>query len=123
MSVDAQIKLFAEAEVVIGISGAAFANVLYCAPTTLVVEIQPAGMENHWVLPLCQVMGLRHAAYFCGALKADPTHPESDLVFDLDVDRFVDFAFSFPPLKSARLRGSWTRGIRALSVRWSARRR
>ncbi len=116
LSVDAQIRLFAEAEAVVGISGSAFANALYSAQGTLVVEIQPAGMENHWVLPLCQVMGLRHAAYFCGALQADPLRPEADLTFDLDVDRFLDFAFGFPPLRGAKPRASWLDGVRSLSA-------
>ena len=102
MAVDRQMALFAEAEAVVGVTGAAFANALYCRPGTLVVEIQPAGMENHWVLALCRVMSLRHAAYFCGVLEAEAGRPERFLHFDLDVDRFLDFAFGFPPLRPAR---------------------
>lgn len=102
MTVDRQVALFAEAEAVVGVTGAAFANALYCRPGTLVVEIQPAGMENHWVLPLCQIAGLRHVAYFCGVIDADASHPERSLHFDVDVEHFLDVAFGFPPLKRAR---------------------
>ncbi len=98
MPVDRQVAFFAGAEAVVGSAGAAFANALYCRPGTLVVEIQPAGMENHWVRPLCFINGLRHAAWFCGAVQADTRHPEQGLRFDLDVARFLDFAFGFAPL-------------------------
>lgn len=102
MDVDRQIALFAGAEAVVGATGAAFANALYCRPGTLVVEIMPKGMENHWVQPLCRIGGLRHAAWFCGARERDPAHPERGMRFDLDVARFLDFAFGFAPLAGTR---------------------
>lgn len=102
MTVDRQVALFAGAEAVVGAAGAAFANALYCRPGTLVVEIMPRGMENHWVQPLCRIGGLHHAAWFCGAEERDPAHPERGLRFDVDVERFLDFAFAFPPLAGTR---------------------
>ena len=102
LPVDRQIALFAGAEAVVGSAGAAFANALYCRPGTLVVEIQPRGMENHWVQPLCRIGGLRHAVWFCGAEERDPAHPERGMRVDVDVDRFLDFAFGFPPLAGTR---------------------
>lgn len=102
LGVDRQIALFAGAEAVVGAAGAAFANALYCRPGTLVVEIMPKGMENHWVQPLCRIGGLHHAAWFCGGREHDPAHPERGLRFDLDVPRFLDFAFGFPPLAGTR---------------------
>ncbi len=102
LSVERQIALFAGAEAVVGATGAAFANALYCRPGTLVVEIMPKGMENHWVQPLCRIGGLHHAAWFCGGEERDPAHPEQGMRFDLDVPRFLDFAFGFPPLAGTR---------------------
>ena len=102
MTVDRQIALFAGADVVMGCAGAAFANALYCRPGALVVEIMPKGMENHWVQPLCRIGGLHHAAWFCGGQERDSAHPEQGLRFDIDVERFLDFAFSFPPLAGTR---------------------
>ena len=112
MSVDRQIALFAGAEVVMGAAGAAFANALYCSPGTLVVEIMPRGMENHWVQPLCRIGGMHHAAWFCGAEGRDPAHPEQGLDFDIDVDRFLDFAFALPPLAGTRSSASLAQRIR-----------
>ena len=107
MTVDRQIALFAGAEAVVGAAGAAFANALYCRPGTLVVEIMPRGMENHWVQPLCRIGGLHHAAWFCGADERDPAHPEQGMRFDIDLRRFLDFAFAVPPLAGTRDSASW----------------
>ena len=83
---------------VLGSAGAAFANVLYCEPGTLVIEIQPAGMENQWVRNICLQNGCRFVAYFCDAEAADPQKPEVSLRFDIDTDRFMDTVRAFPPL-------------------------
>ena len=111
MSVDRQVALFAGAEAVVGAAGAAFANALYCRPGTAVVEIMPRGMENHWVQPLCRIGGLHHAAWFCGAEERDPAHPEMGMRFDVDVERFLDFAFAAPPLAGTRGSASLARRV------------
>lgn len=91
LTVNEQIQAFYDAEAIIGHTGAAFANVLYCSPDTLVVEVQPAGMQNWWVRKLCALMECRHAAYFCDSDTLLAGHPESALRFDFDVNRFVQF--------------------------------
>ena len=91
LSVDAQVAMFAGADVVLGSAGAAFANALYCRPGTVVIEIQPHGMENHWVQRLCIVNGLAGATWFCPAAAPDPRHPERGLRYDLDLDAFLAF--------------------------------
>ncbi len=111
MSVDEQITRLASAEAVVGSAGAAFANVLYCRPGTLVVEIQPKGMENHWLKPLCLINGLNHAAWFCDAQESNALRPEQGMRFSVDVERFLDFAFSLKPLAETRNAGSWSRRI------------
>lgn len=88
MSVDDQIRLFNEAEVVVGHTGAGFANVLYCPRNALIVEVQPEGMQNWWIRKLCAIIGCRHVAYFCDSKKLLEDHPEAGLEFDFDVDRF-----------------------------------
>ncbi|QYM80342.1 glycosyltransferase family 61 protein [Horticoccus luteus] len=52
LSVAAQARLFAEAEIVAGPAGAAFANLVFCAPPTQVLEIAPAGWlaTYHWMI-------------------------------------------------------------------------
>lgn len=51
-SLTEQAALFAEAEIVAGPAGAAFANLVYCSPPTQVLEIAPAHWlaTYHWML-------------------------------------------------------------------------
>ena len=91
MSVEAQIAAFHEADVVLGSSGAGFANAIYCRPGTVVIEIQPQGMENQWVRCMCVINGLANATWFCPASVPDPKRPETGLSYELDVPAFLDF--------------------------------
>lgn len=91
MGIDEQIALFHGARAVVGSAGAALANALYCRPGAAVVEIQPEGMENHWVQHLCVVNGLHSATWFCPAVPLDPRHPERGLRHRLDGDAFLVF--------------------------------
>ena len=58
-TIDEQIDIFRNADVVVGCAGAAFANVLYCRRDTTVVEITPSRMvtpittSGRWVYNLC----------------------------------------------------------------------
>lgn len=91
LSVDQQIELFSSADIVAGSTGAAFANVIYCKPGALVVEVQPRRMENLWVRNLCALCGLRWAPYFCESNVFDETNPESGMSFDYDIYDFAQF--------------------------------
>lgn len=91
MPVTAQIRMFMDAGSIVGSSGAAFANTIYCDEGTMVLEIQPNGMESLWVRKLAFINGCVSASYLCPVLKANATHPESSLQFEIDVDRFEKY--------------------------------
>ncbi len=111
MSVDEQIALFHGAEVVVGSAGAAFANVLYCNPGTLIIEIQPAGMENQWVRNICLQNRCDFVAYFCNVIDGDQRMPEINLRYDIDVDRFMRTIVTFPPLDKPPPATGWTAAL------------
>jgi capsular polysaccharide biosynthesis protein len=56
-SIDEQIAMFQAADVVVGPSGAAFANVLYCPPSTKVIEIMTPLLSGIWVRNLAVLIG------------------------------------------------------------------
>jgi capsular polysaccharide biosynthesis protein len=78
-----QVALFREAEVIVAATGAALANVLFCAPEAKVFEIQPTNYTGTWVRSLCCFVGARWHGFFArspeestdiyieGALKPD----------------------------------------------------
>ena len=64
-SVAEQVRLFREAEVIVGMHGAGLTNTIYCHPDTAVIELMPEGRSNHMLYPaLSQKLGLSHWVVF-----------------------------------------------------------
>lgn len=67
LSVIEQVALMRDAEVVVGPSGAAFANVLFLPPGARVVEIQPLNFSSQWVRGACLQVGVEWRGYVCAS--------------------------------------------------------
>lgn len=91
LTVDQQIETFKKSKIIIGPTGAGFANILFCSPGTIVIEIQPRGMYNVWVRNLCILLGLRWMPYFCSSKITNVTHPEAGMEYDLNIRDLMDF--------------------------------
>ena len=89
--VDEQIQMFHRAKVVIGPTGAAFANVIYCRPGTLIVEIVPTAISAYWVGWLCALTDSRWRPYFCEGRSGRTWHIETDMHFSTDKDQLVRY--------------------------------
>jgi capsular polysaccharide biosynthesis protein len=74
LSVDEQIGLFTNADVVVGFTGAGFANVIYCRPKARIIEIQTASLQGIWVRNLALIAGCAWYPFFAGDL--DQTVPK-----------------------------------------------
>jgi capsular polysaccharide biosynthesis protein len=97
-TVDEQIDFFRAADLVVGCSGAALANTLYCPPGATVVEIMPIveGHEYvHWVRNICAINGHRWRPYFCQGQRWEPEmrHGQQHLGYSyaVDVDDLIEF--------------------------------
>ena len=56
LSVDDEIAVLSQADIVIGLSGAGFANVLYCREGAVVVELTPDFLvDSLWVRNICAI--------------------------------------------------------------------
>ncbi|MER8584838.1 glycosyltransferase 61 family protein [Mesorhizobium sp. M1338] len=64
LSVEQQRELFSQAEIVVGVSGAGLANIIFCRPETRVVEIQPSLGQGIWVRNACVHLDLGWAPFF-----------------------------------------------------------
>lgn len=91
MRVKQQIAKFSEARVVVGNTGAAFANIIYCKTDTIVIEVQPRGMHSSWVRQLCLVKGLKWNGYFVDADILNVDRPELGLSFKYNLEQFWTF--------------------------------
>ena len=73
LTVDEQIRHFAEAEFVIAPHGAGLANLLFCQPSTVLVELMPSHYVNWAMRRIAAVRGIR---YGCLVGQSEPvTHP------------------------------------------------
>jgi capsular polysaccharide biosynthesis protein len=106
-SIDEQIDIFRNADLIVGCAGAAFANLLYCHKDATVVEITPASMvtptmiSGLWVRNICAIVGCRWRPYYCADIPPDEPvliagieRRELDLSFDLDIDDLLRYVES-----------------------------
>lgn len=85
-SVAEQAELLARAEFVVGVHGAAMANVVFAPPGTPVIELMPANLRAPMYSRLCIAAGLRYDL----VLGCEPCPPEWLYVPQLDADLVVD---------------------------------
>jgi capsular polysaccharide biosynthesis protein len=103
-TIDEQIDIFGQADVIVGCSGAALANVIYCHEAAIVVEITPMRMtaktlaRNLWVRNICAVVGCKWRPYYCADnAPENPVfyrgieQPELGFSFDLDIGDLVGY--------------------------------
>ena len=87
MTVEEQIRTFAEAAFVVGPTGAGFANLMFCDPTTRVLEILEPGWAEHKgyvIWAFAEVFG-QPFAYLMGRSVPNPADPtRADLSVDPD---------------------------------------
>ncbi len=94
-SIRTQIALFRDATVVVGPTGAALANAVFCRPDAKVFEIQPTNYLGIWTRAVCHTVGVVWYGYFApspaGAAKMQAGEgSRSDTYFDWELD-LVDF--------------------------------
>jgi capsular polysaccharide biosynthesis protein len=106
-SVAEQIAIFSQADVIVGATGAGFANAVYCKPGALVIELMPESFRgNVWVRNLCCIRSCHWLPFeLAERREGDPVYFEGELrvaggleyAQDIDLSRFVDFLMPFLP--------------------------
>lgn len=89
LSIEESIDLFARAEAVVGVSGAAVANVIFCREGTPLVNVGPDDMNGFWYYDLASLFGLRFYDFHAPRLEAARRdRPRSSADFRLDLDAY-----------------------------------
>ena len=85
-SVAEQAELFASAEVVVGTHGAALANLVFCRPGTVVVEL----MGTNTASTLYTSLSWRRSLRYHMVMGTEPCPPDRWWTWRLDADTVVD---------------------------------
>lgn len=91
LDVDEQIELFSNADIIVGCTGAAFANALYARQDATIIEIQPTGMYYSWVQDVCAIVNCGYAPYFVQGIVTDARGAHVGSRFAVEVDAFVEW--------------------------------
>ena len=87
-TVEEQIRLFAEAEIVVGPHGAGFTNLLWCQPGTKVMEFFYGGYTPPFFYYICQLLGLEYSSIVDDSdASEDWSLIGMDMTVDVDVLR------------------------------------
>lgn len=101
LGVEDQIKLFANSSVIVGATGAAFANCIFADPGTEVIEIQPSNFMGRWVPLLCSEVGVDWHIFFSHAPIQKRTfdiggveHDNIEFTWEVDIDALMRVVLS-----------------------------
>lgn len=84
MSANEQVELFSGAGVVIGVSGAALTNTIFCNPRTKVLTLMPNRGEEYFFWDIANVAGLEFSIMF-GVMNGEDLGCHSDFSIDTAV--------------------------------------
>lgn len=94
MTFEEQVRLFRNAEVVVGPHGAGFTNLIFSKPGTRVVEIMAKGYERRCYWTLCEELGHDYQ-FFLGEPEFPGRRGEADI--KIDTSLFLQVVKKIPP--------------------------
>lgn len=78
-----QVRMFASADIVVGVSGAAFANLIFCRPATrIVILVSNYRQLSYWYWQNIACATGHRITYVIGACTEWPSHPHSSYAID-----------------------------------------
>ena len=85
LSVEEQARVFARSGVIVGVHGAAFSNLVFCNPGTVVLEIfgTPMNQKLYWLMS--HRMGLRYHYLMAAGAGDDKAGNMADITVDLEM--------------------------------------
>lgn len=83
LPVEEQIRLFAEARIIVGPHGSAWANIVYAGPGAAMLEVQPLGDYHPAMYSIAKLGGVHYGSYM-----TEGQGPHTDLM--VDVGRVVE---------------------------------
>lgn len=84
LSFSEQVRMFASADIVVGVTGAAFANLIFCRPATrIVILVSNYRQLSYWYWQNIACATGHRITYVIGACTEWPSHPHSSYAVDI----------------------------------------
>jgi len=77
-----QISLFENSKIIMGAHGAGFANIIFCKPSTKIIELIPSNHPNMQTKRICKVLNLK---YF--RIKTNPDDRDKSFPFKININK------------------------------------
>jgi capsular polysaccharide biosynthesis protein len=98
LTISEQISLFRNADVVVGATGAALANGIFCQGGSRIIEIQPTNFVGIWVRSFCILLDLQWYGFFSPSPFAETDilienvpRPGTQFSWQVDLPGFLEF--------------------------------
>ncbi len=88
-SLSEQALLFSEADVIVGVKGAALANIVFCRPSCSVIVLSPADFPDPFFWDIAGQLELRYGELFCSATTYLPPGRNDFIVDPIAVARML----------------------------------
>ena len=90
LSIEKQIYLFNDADIIIGAHGAAFANIMFCKPKTKIIEIIPISHPNRKCERISEVLNLKHFKIITEDTSLDKSMPFNIFLSKNNLNKIFD---------------------------------
>ncbi|MGE9115663.1 glycosyltransferase 61 family protein, partial [Escherichia coli] len=115
-----QVRVFHNAKVVIGATGAQMANVIFMKPGTVAIEICPSNYSGIWIRNLCYLAKIQWCSHYFPSPIVELPHSPWLFSYRINVDQFMNFVSEFAPSKPARFRHKIKIALTRLGRRYKA---
>ncbi|MBX3678159.1 MAG: glycosyltransferase family 61 protein [Rhodocyclaceae bacterium] len=89
LSFSEQVRMFASADIVVGVTGAAFANLIFCRPATrIVILVSNYRQLSYWYWQNIAYATGHRITYVIGVCTEWPSHPHSS--YEVDIQDVLD---------------------------------
>jgi capsular polysaccharide biosynthesis protein len=87
LTIEEQISAFANARIILGPKGAAFTNVIFCAPGAHVLALSSSRFVDPFFWDLASLCRVSYSEIFCRSLGTDPATAD----FEVDISSIAEF--------------------------------
>jgi capsular polysaccharide biosynthesis protein len=96
-SVQDQVRVFNNAKIAVGATGAQMANVIFMKPGTMAIEICPSNYSGIWIRNLCYLAKIEWCSHYFPSPLLNLPHSPWLFSYKINVEQFMNFLLEVAP--------------------------